>query len=173
MPGRFRIERGRAQLQLARKSDRFGREPVVRRHRLPAQVLGVGPGRMQASAALGLGMHHLQMQRPGDGLRHLGLQHDQVLPAAVAAIGPQLGTALRVDEAQIQPHLVAEPLDAAFEDVAHAEVATDLANLDRLALVRVGGAAGDDEAVGMRERSVVRSSVRPRRTRPAPDRRCG
>jgi hypothetical protein len=52
---------------------------------------------------------------------------------------------------------------AAFEDVAHAELAPDLFRVGRLALVGERGAAGDDEAAfEMREvgRQIVGDPVR-------------
>ena len=40
---------------------------------------------------------------------------------------------------------VAHRLDAALENIFHIDVATDLADVDRLALVQLGGIASDDD----------------------------
>src|SRR5260221_6405011 len=63
----------------------------------------------------------------------------------VEAFGPQMRPALGIDELRIDPDPVVRVLHAAFEDEADAEFATDLAGVDRLALVSEGGAARDYE----------------------------
>ena len=53
--------------------------------------------------------------------------------------------ALGVDELHVDPHAVSAALDAAFEDIAHVEVAPDLLHVGGLPFVGEGGVAGDDE----------------------------
>ena len=52
---------------------------------------------------------------------------------------------LRVDQLAGDPHPIARPADAALEDVAHAELAADLLDVDGFALVGKGAVASDDE----------------------------
>src|SRR5580700_3237161 len=53
--------------------------------------------------------------------------------------------ALGIDELRIESHPLARVLYAAFEDVSHAELAADLAGMDRFALIGKAGAARDHE----------------------------
>ena len=50
---------------------------------------------------------------------------------------------LGIDKLRIEPHSLAGVLHAAFKDVSHAKLATDLADVDRLALVGESAAARD------------------------------
>ena len=52
---------------------------------------------------------------------------------------------LRVDQLAGDPHPIARPADAALEDVAHAELAADLLDVDGFALVGETRIARDDE----------------------------
>ena len=54
----------------------------------------------------------------------------------------------RIDQLDIDPRLVPGPPHAAFEHVAHAELAADLPGIDRLPGIAEGGIAGDHEAGG-------------------------
>src|SRR5260370_30929790 len=85
------------------------------------------------------------MGRAGQSGRDLVLEIEQVGWRLVEALGPQMRAALRVDELRIDPDPVARVLHAAFEHVSHAELATDLAGVDRLSLISEGGVARDHE----------------------------
>ena len=52
------------------------------------------------------------------------------------------------DELRVDLHFFAKAAHAAFEQMAHAELAPDLLRVDRLALVCERCPARDDEAVG-------------------------
>ena len=54
-----------------------------------------------------------------------------------------------VDQLHVDAHAVSAALYAAFEHVAHVEIAADLLNVSGLALVRKGGVAADDERAGI------------------------
>jgi len=60
-------------------------------------------------------------------------------------LGPDVSRSLRFDKLHVDPHLVATPLDAAFEHVAHIEIAAEFARVERLAAVGEGGVAPDHE----------------------------
>ena len=49
------------------------------------------------------------------------------------------------DELGVHANLFAHRLDAALENIFHVEIATDLAKVDRLALLELGGIASDDD----------------------------
>ena len=66
----------------------------------------------------------------------------------VEAFGPQMPAALGIDELRVEPHSIAGVLHAAFENVSNAQFATDLADIDRPALVGESGAAGDYKCPG-------------------------
>ena len=54
---------------------------------------------------------------------------------------------LSVDQLSTDAHLVARPPDASFEDIAHAQLATDLFRADRFVPIGEGGIARDHETV--------------------------
>ena len=73
-----------------------------------------------------------------------------------------MGSGLGRDELRVDLDRLAEAAHAAFQKIAHAELAADFLGVDRLALVGEGGVAGDDEGVGqLREvgRQIVGDSV--------------
>src|ERR1700737_4928414 len=67
---------------------------------------------------------------------------------ATEGTGPQIPATLGIYELGRDAHAVAGLADAAFQHEAHPELAADLLDLDRLALVGERGVAGDDEQGG-------------------------
>ena len=63
---------------------------------------------------------------------------------AVEAVGPQVLAGGAVDQLRIDPDAVAGLANAAFEDVADAQLLRHLVHLGVLALEAEGGVAGDD-----------------------------
>jgi hypothetical protein len=55
---------------------------------------------------------------------------------------------LSIDELGIDPDPIARALHTVFKDESHTEFATDLASVDRLALVADGGVSRDHEDAG-------------------------
>ncbi len=94
----------------------------------------------------GLGDRQLGLQCAGDARGDLVLQREQIAEVAVEPLRPELRAGCGIDQLDVDPHFLAGTLDAAFDDIAHAELAADLARVDLLALVGKGGVAGDHHA---------------------------
>src|SRR5207245_2840934 len=104
---------------------------------------GVETVRMLARCPPALRRDQLYVDGTGQPGRDLVLHVEKVGPLLVEAFGPQMHAALGIDELRIESHPLAGVLDAAFENVSHADLAADLAGVDRLALISERGAARD------------------------------
>jgi hypothetical protein len=80
-------------------------------------------------------------QAGGDLVLHI----QEVGALLVEAFGPQMRAALRINELRVESDPFARVLHAAFEDVSHAELAADLAGVDRFALIGKSRVARDRE----------------------------
>src|SRR4029077_12294889 len=60
-------------------------------------------------------------------------------------LGPQMSAGLRLDQLRGDADAITAPPDRALEDIAYAELSTDLLYIDRLALVREARIARDHE----------------------------
>src|SRR6516164_4972671 len=69
--------------------------------------------------------------------------------------------ALGIDQLGVDANLLARPLDAAFEHIAHPQLAADLLRVDRFVLVGEGAIARDHETVGDPRQIGRQSSVTP------------
>ncbi len=107
-------------------------------------VGGEVAGRARRRAAH-LGGLQGRLDDAGDTGRHPILQVEYVFHRTVEAVGPEMRAGLRLDQLGGDPHPIAALPHAAFEHIAHAEVAADLLHIDRLTLVGKGRVAGDDE----------------------------
>jgi hypothetical protein len=67
--------------------------------------------------------------------RDLVLEVENVLERAVVFLGPEMRTALGFEELRRDADAVAGPPHSALDYIAHAELAPDLTDVDRLALV--------------------------------------
>jgi hypothetical protein len=79
--------------------------------------------------------------RPDDcrnACNNVVLQFEQVIHPAIVSLRPDMAHRLRLDQLRIDAHPVAGPTHAAFEDVPYAQLASDLPDVDRLALVGEG-----------------------------------
>ena len=74
-------------------------------------------------------------QAVSDARNDLVLHLEEVGDGLVEAFGPEVRSALRFDELHVDAHAGPNTLHAAFEDVAHIELAPDLPEIDRLVLV--------------------------------------
>jgi len=116
---------------------------------MPQTSLIGGPGveasrrLAQSPVLLGIG------NRWGDSDRHslgdLVLQREDVGKIAVVALGPDVLAALGLDQLRGDADAIAGFAQAAFEHIAHTELASDLLHIDRAALVAEGRIARDDE----------------------------
>src|SRR4051812_6380636 len=86
-----------------------------------------------------------RLDRAHDALGHPVLQVENVGDVAVEAVGPDVVAGGSVDQLANDPHPRSGLADAAFEHVAHAQLARDLAHVDRTALVGEAGITGDHE----------------------------
>ena len=98
-----------------------------------------------ALGPLDLGAPHLRLDRADNLLRHPILEIEQVFDLALEAIRPDMRHRRGIDELRGDANARAHPANAAFEHIAHAELAADLLHVDRAALVGEGRVARDDE----------------------------
>ena len=80
-------------------------------------------------------------------MRDIVLNREQVIDRPVVTLGPDVAAGGGFDELGGHANPLAQRLDAALKNIFHVEVATYLADVDRLALVDLGGIASDDEKV--------------------------
>ena len=116
-------------------------DPILARHQV--EVVGFDIGGPALLDRLLLFRQQLQLERGDDRFRNLVLDRENVLEVAVVALGPDMVAARAVDQLRVDAHPPAGLADAAFEHVADAELAGDVADIDRLALEREGGVARD------------------------------
>ena len=100
-------------------------------------------------------------QAAGQSRHDFIFQLEQVGHVLLEPVSPQMCAGFGVDKLRVDAHPILIALHRAFEHVANAELLADLLRVDISALVGEGSVARDDEAVGMRESSVVRLSVMP------------
>jgi hypothetical protein len=71
----------------------------------------------------------------------LVLDGENIVERPVVALGPEVRSGLRVDELRSDPDPVAAPPNAPFEQIAHAKLLADLAEVNRATLVGEAGIA--------------------------------
>ena len=104
--------------------------------------------RIRVRRALGarrLGAGEFLPEPVGEPGNDLVLHVEEIGDWLVEALGPEVAAGVGVDQLHVDPHAVPGALHAAFEHIAHVEIAADLLNVSGLSLVRKGGVAGDDE----------------------------
>src|SRR6476646_5656396 len=89
------------------------------------------------------GLAQLDLKRGYDLAREFVLHGENIGEITIEALGPDMRTALCVDELAGNADAVARLAHTTFQHVAHAEVTTDLLHIDRLALVGEGRVACD------------------------------
>src|SRR5258708_20287623 len=85
-----------------------------------------------------LGGVELRLDRDDDARRDLVLEREEVGERPLVALDPDFASGAGIGEVHPDADTLAGPLDAAFEDVAHAEFAADLLHVDRSALLSEG-----------------------------------
>ena len=131
----FGIERQRLEQQVLRAAMIVRRHAPHVRQRLHHQVPGVDALRRLAPHPRRLGEQDLRADRTDHPVGDLVLQREDVGELAVVAVGPQMIAERRVDQLAGDAHAARRFAHAAFEDVAHAELARDRPHVDRAALV--------------------------------------
>jgi hypothetical protein len=87
----------------------------------------------------------MRLEGAGDVRRDPVLQLEHFIELAVEVIGPKMGTALGVDQLTSDAEARAGLAHTTLEDVAHAELAADLTDIDRASLIGEGRAPSDDK----------------------------
>ena len=125
--------------------DVFLRADVKARHAAQEVVVGVEALGRLALGAFDFGALKLLRDRADDVLGDPILKLEDVVERALIALGPEMAARLRVDELSGDAHAVRRLADAAFEHIAHAQVAADLLHIARPALVGEARIARDHE----------------------------
>src|SRR5262245_23367983 len=115
---------------------------------MPHAAVITGPG-VEAfggltAGAFAFGAAELRLDRRGDGLGQLVLEREDIREAAVIALGPDMAAGGGVDELRRDTEPIAAFPHAAFQYIAHAELAADLPDIPRAALVGKARMARDD-----------------------------
>ena len=90
------------------------------------QVMRLPGRRRLQQRALRLGLVHMGHQDRNDRPGNLVLNSEDVLQLAVVTLRPTVSAGNSIDELGADADAITGAADAAFEDVAHAELAADL-----------------------------------------------
>src|SRR5215207_1089849 len=123
----------------------LSRVTVKGRHAAQVAVVGVQAFRRLALDSFDFRLFQLRPYRTHHARGHLVLQIEDIFNLAVETINPQVGTGRGIDELARNAHAVARLTYAAFENVAHPELASHLFYVDGPALVGEARIAGDHE----------------------------
>ena len=85
-----------------------------------------------AHRAQSLSLHEFHAQRVCQPRNELNLQLTELTPVALETVGPDMRACFGRDQLGVQGDAFADAAHAAFENVAHAEVAPDLFRVDVL-----------------------------------------
>src|SRR5215469_4482157 len=131
---------------MAGVSCRFQREMLIP-GRSPAQRMidRVESIRVRACESSAICCNQLDMDVASQAGRDLVLHVREIDPFLVEALSPQMCAALGINELRIDANSRAHCLNAALENISHAELATDLTCVGRLILVGPCGSARDHE----------------------------
>jgi hypothetical protein len=143
--GQLGIERDRLGEELARAQVRRARDVVELPRSLAHQVPGAHVRGARARGARALAPQKLGLDRAGDAARDFVLHGEDLGELAVVALRPEVRAGAGIDELRRDPHALARLAHAAFEHVAHAELARGLLHVDGPAFVDKARVARDDE----------------------------
>ena len=115
------------------------------RHAAQIVVVGVEALGRLALRALDLRPLQLRRDRADDARGDLVLQLEDIVERAFETVRPEMRPGRGIDELPGDAHPVRGLAHAAFQHVAHAQLATDLLHVDRPALVGEARIARDDE----------------------------
>ena len=139
------LERERLLQQRYRVRRILRRVTIGERQGAQHEVIGIEAVGPFALDPLDLDLAQAGLDRTDHAHRELVLQIENIVLHPVVALGPQMDAGLRLDELAGDANAVAELAHAAFEHVAHAELARDDLHVDRVTLVDEARIAGDDE----------------------------
>jgi hypothetical protein len=112
--GKFGIELACLGEQCQRLGGGFARQPMNVRHPAQEVVVGVEALGRLARGPLDLGLLELRRDRADHARRHLILQIENVLDAAVEMVGPQMRAGRNIDELRGDAHPLRQLAHAAF-----------------------------------------------------------
>src|SRR5438445_13722651 len=92
--------------------------------------------------------HQLEVHSPREPRCDLVLHVEEVHARLIEALRPEMCARFCVDELRIHAQAIRAALNTAFQYVANAKLAADLASIHGLALVCEGSLARDDEIIG-------------------------
>lgn len=118
--------------------------------------------RRRRAQPLGLRDKQGRLDRADHVLGDAVLQVEHVGRRAIEPVGPQMRAGDGVDQLPGDAQPIAAAANATLEHIADAEVAADLADIDRLALVGEGGVArdhGEAAAAGKRGGDVLGNAI--------------
>ena len=113
-----------------------------RRNSGPSELPG---GLRQALGAHCLGAGDLLPELVGEPGDNFVLHIEEIGDRLVEAFGPEVHAGVGLDQLHVDAHAVSAALHAAFEHVAHVEIASNLSEIGRFAFVGKGGTAADDD----------------------------
>src|SRR6476659_7796089 len=88
-----------------------------------------------ALRTLNFSRHNAGRNCPDDAVSNLVLHNENIVECAVVTVRPDMVTGGGVDQLCSDTHATAGLTQAAFEHIAHAELAADLPHVNRFALV--------------------------------------
>src|SRR5215469_11892093 len=116
---------------------------------MPETALICGPGveasRLLPHGALLLGIGDSRSNSNRHRLADFVLHHEDVGEIAVVALSPDMLAGLGLDQLAGDANAIAGFPQAAFEHIAHAQIAANLLHINSAALVGEGGVARDHE----------------------------
>src|SRR5262249_31868551 len=113
-------------------------------------VIVVSPpsrGRL-GQCSLYLGLAHVGSEHRYNRTRDLVLHREHILNIAIITLGPAMRAGAAIDELSCNAEAVAGALNAALQDVANAELLTDLTEVNRPALVVKRRVPSDHKQLG-------------------------
>ncbi len=124
------------------------RRPIEHGLAAQDQIGDLGAVRPLAQAAPRLDVDDLEADGARDPGDDLVLNLQDRAARGVEALGPELASIARVDQPDVDAHPLPIHDHAAFEQIAHVELTSDLPRVGAAALVRKGGVARDDGGSG-------------------------
>src|SRR5262249_54250565 len=83
----------------------------------------------------------LRLQRLRDSLGDLALNRKDVSQLPIIGLSPEVGIGLRVNQLNIDPHLIGHFFDATLKNIVYPKMPCDLGEVGRLALIPLRGSA--------------------------------
>src|SRR4051812_26271742 len=112
-------------------------------YRAEVEVVGIQTFGRLAHGALGLGLLEFRCNRADHARRHAVLKFEYVFEDAVRMVRPQMAACRSIDELAADAQTVGRLAYRPLQNVAHAQFAADLSDVDRLTLVGKARIAGD------------------------------